>query len=90
MENYIKHDTTKGRFYIEGPEKDKGEVTYLIKDDVMTINHTYVDPVYRGHQYAKHLVVAAIELAQSKQYKINPTCSYALKVVDRDYPELMA
>ena len=90
MESYIKHDTAKARFYIEGTEKAKGEVTYLIKDDVMTINHTYVDPDYRGHQYAKHLVVAAIELAKSKQFKINPTCSYAHKVVTRDYPDLMA
>lgn len=89
MESYIKHDTTKGRFYIQGTEKDKGEATYTIKDDVMTINHTYVDPEYRGHQYAKQLVVAGAEFAKSKQLKINPTCSYALKVIERDYPDLM-
>ena len=89
MDTNITHDGPKGRFYIAGPEKDKGFLTYSIKDGVMNISGTYVDPAYRGHQYARNLVDAGIELAKSKQLKINPTCSYALKVVERDYPDLM-
>jgi len=89
MEDLIKHDAAKGRFYIEGAEEDKGFLTYSIQNDVMNMSGTYVDPKYRGHQYARKLVDAGVELAKDKQLKINPTCSYALKVVERDYPDLM-
>lgn len=89
MEDLIKHDAAKGRFYIKGTKEDKGFLTYTIQGDVMTMDSTYVDPQYRGHQYAKKLVDAGAEFAKDKQLKINPTCSYALKVVERDYPDLM-
>lgn len=89
MENLIKHDGANSRFYIEGSQEDKGFLAYTIQDNVMTMSSTYVDPKYRGHQYARKLVEAGVAFAKEKQLRINPTCSYALKVVEKDYPNLM-
>lgn len=90
MKDYIKHDVDNDKFYIEGDTQNKGQVTYKIKDGVMDINGTYVDPDHRGKSYAKELVDAAVEYAKSKNLKLHPTCSYAVKVVDRDYADMRA
>lgn len=90
MKEYIIHDRDNGKFYIEGKEKNKGHVTYVIKDHVMDINSTYVDPKHRSQGYAKELLDAAVAYAKSKKLKLKPTCSYAVKVVERDYPDLLA
>ena len=85
----IQHDRTNKRFYIEGPERSKGEITYYIDGNIMTIDHTYVDPEYRNHGYAKQLVKAGVEYAKTNQLKIRPTCSYAYNVIDANYPDLI-
>ena len=90
MDNAVKHNVGKNRFYIAGDEGEKGALTYSIENNVMIMSSTYVDPQYRGHQYARKLVDAGVKFAKEQQIKINPTCSYALKVIERDYPDLMA
>ena len=90
MKDYIKHDVFNDKFYIEGEKKNKGHVAYIIKNGVMDINSTYVDPAYRNQGYAKELVDAAVEYAKSKDLKLDPTCSYAVKVVGRDYADMLA
>ena len=90
MKDYIKHNVDNNKFYIEGDKEDKGYATYTITDGVMDINSTYVDPNHRSHGYAKELVDAAVAYAKSKGLKLQPTCSYAVKVVDRDYPDMLA
>ncbi len=90
MKDYIKHDIGNNKLYIEGNKQNKGHVTYTIDNGVMDINGTYVDPDHRGHGYAKELVDAAVEYAKSKNLKLHPTCSYAVKVVDRDYADMLA
>lgn len=89
MKGYIKHDNDKNTFYIEGKDKNKGYVKYIIDNGIMNINSTFVDPDYRSHGYAKELVDAAVEYAKSKDLKLSPTCSYAVKVTQRNYPELL-
>ena len=90
MKDYIKHDVENDKFYIEGDKENKGRVTYKIIDGVMDINGTYVAPDHRSHGYAKELVDAAVEYAKSKDLKLHPTCSYAVKVVERDYADMLA
>ena len=90
MKEYIKHDVDKNIFFIQGEVENKGQVTYTINNGVMNINGTFVDPDYRSHGYAKELVDAAVVYAKSKDLKLHPTCSYAVKVVERDYADLLA
>lgn len=90
MKDYIKHDADNNKFYIEGHKENKGHVTYTITNGVMDINGTYVDPDHRSHGYAKELIDATVEYAKGKDLKLKPTCSYAVKVVHRDYSDMLA
>lgn len=89
MDINIKHDIPHKRFYIGDNETPKGEVTYTIENNAMVINHTYVSPENRSFGYAKKLVEASVNYAIQEQMKIRATCSYAYKVVDENYPELL-
>ena len=90
MKDYIKHNVDQDKFVIPGEDKNKGQVTYTIHNGVMDIDGTFVDPDYRSHGYAKELVDAAVAYAKRKDLKLRPTCSYAVKVVERDYADMLA
>lgn len=90
MKDYIKHDIDNNKFYIEGDNKDKGYAKYVVDNGIMNINSTYVDPDYRSNGYARELVDAAVEYAKDNNYKLSPTCSYAIKVIDKYYPDMVA
>lgn len=56
-----------------------GEITYKLADaDTWVIDHTYLDPEYRGGNIAKQLLDLVVEEARSGGKKIIPACSYAL------------
>lgn len=60
-----------------------GEVTYLEEGEDYVLNHTYVNPDYRGQGYAEKLVDEVVKLARNKNKKIVPTCSYAIKYFEK-------
>lgn len=47
--------------------------------DIMIIDHTFVDPAYRGQKLAEKLVYTGVELARRDGKKIIPLCPYAKK-----------
>jgi predicted GNAT family acetyltransferase len=56
------------------------EVTFPnVRDDVVVINHTYVDDSLRGQGIAGDLVEAAYETIKADGKKCIPTCPYAVK-----------
>jgi predicted GNAT family acetyltransferase len=57
-----------------------GEITYkLVDTDTWVIDHTYVDPRYRGRQLGKQLLDTVVYEARDKGRKIIPSCSFALE-----------
>jgi uncharacterized protein len=55
-----------------------GEITYRMVDaDTWVLDHTYVDPGYRGGSLAKRLLNLVVDEAREKGRKIIPACSYA-------------
>jgi predicted GNAT family acetyltransferase len=57
-----------------------GEITYkLVDTDTWVIDHTYVDPRYRGRQLGKQLLDMVVHEARDKGRKIIPSCSFALE-----------
>lgn len=48
--------------------------------DIMIIDHTFVDPAYRGQKLAEKLVYTGVELARREGKKIIPSCPYAKRV----------
>ncbi|MNG07566.1 Acetyltransferase (GNAT) family protein [compost metagenome] len=57
-----------------------GEITYrLVEADTWVIDHTYVDPRYRGRQLGKQLLDMVVREARDKGRKIIPSCAFALE-----------
>lgn len=80
----IKHG--ENRFYVVNDEnKEIGEITYFLRDTShFVVNHTYVDPKYRGQNIARQLVDAMVEYARSQKRKIIPDCYYVATVFNKN------
>ncbi len=80
------------------PEKHRFEVTvdghvglllYAVRDGVMTIDHTEVDPALEGRGLASALVQAALDHARAGHLRVDPVCPYAASYMGR-HPESMS
>ncbi|WP_060535155.1 GNAT family N-acetyltransferase [Paenibacillus bovis] len=67
-------------FFLKKGEEIIGEITYIPgpESDTWTLNHTYVNPEYRGGKIAQGLLDQVVQAARAENKKILPTCSYAL------------
>ncbi|MCM3125261.1 GNAT family N-acetyltransferase [Mesobacillus sp. AQ2] len=74
-----------GRFVAKDADGlEVGEVTFTRDgDDFLVVNHTGVDPDYRGKGIAEELVRHVAEKAKNEGLKIDPVCSYAKKELER-------
>jgi len=77
------------RIYIKDDQNNfVGEITFIhTDDDAVIIDHTLVDPNYRGQGIAEQLAIKAIERAKKENKKIIPQCSYIVKYFN-EHPEL--
>lgn len=64
------------------------EITfYEIKKGVFNINHTFVDESLRGQGIAAKLVELAVEEIRYRNGKVEATCSYAKKWIEKNIKE---
>ncbi|MDU4269496.1 MAG: GNAT family N-acetyltransferase [Enterococcus hirae] len=75
----------KNRFVLLNDEaKEIGEMTWSdAGPDIMIIDHTFLEPEYRGQKLAEKLVLNGVELARREGKKIIPLCPYAKKEFER-------
>ena len=75
----------KNRFVLLNDEaKEIGEMTWSdAGPDIMIIDHTFVEPEYRGQKLAEKLVLNGVELARREGKKIIQLCPYAKKEFER-------
>ena len=59
------------------------EITWLERDGVMTMNHTYVSDALRGQGVAKKLLDVAADYARSNDLKMKPLCSYVVSAFEK-------
>jgi predicted GNAT family acetyltransferase len=45
---------------------------------VVSLEHTVVEPAFRGRGIAKHLVAHAVDWARENGVKLKPACSFAV------------
>ncbi|MDT2828772.1 GNAT family N-acetyltransferase [Enterococcus viikkiensis] len=71
----------KDRFVLLNDEgNEAGEMTWSnAGPEIMIIDHTFVDPTYRGQQLAQKLVAAGVDKARKDGKKIIPLCPFAKK-----------
>ncbi|MBO0438846.1 GNAT family N-acetyltransferase [Candidatus Enterococcus ikei] len=72
------------RFVLLNDEnKEIGEMTWSdAGTEMMIIDHTFVDPAYRGQKLAEKLVYNGVEKARREGKKIIPLCPFAKKEFD--------
>ncbi|MWN31966.1 MULTISPECIES: GNAT family N-acetyltransferase [unclassified Gilliamella] len=68
------------RFYVCNENHKKiAEMTFTrLGKDKATINHTYVDPAYRGQGIADNLLDIVVKRLQQEERDIIPICSFAV------------
>lgn len=59
-------------------------VTFIINDNEMIINHTFVSDAMRGKGLAKKLMQDAIYFAKENNYSLKATCSYAKDYLEKN------
>ncbi|WP_048112730.1 GNAT family N-acetyltransferase [Candidatus Methanoplasma termitum] len=79
METSVKHDEGRGRFDLYADGKKGGYLTYEIYGGSLDIQHTVVEPEFRGKGLGEILLDAAVKYANKKGLKIVPSCSFAAK-----------
>lgn len=74
----------KGKFFIKENDLQIALMTYKkSKENLITIDHTEVDPNHRGENLGKDLVAEAVEYARKNDLKIAATCPFAQKIIDK-------
>jgi len=75
---------TKGVFRGIRDGEIAGEMTYTrVGKDKMIIDHTEVNPTFKGKGVGFKLVKHAVEFARENEVKIIPLCPFARSVFDR-------
>ena len=75
---------SKGFFKATEEGTTAGRMTYSwAGEDRIIIDHTEVNPAFKGKGVGKQLVLAAVDFAREKQISIIPLCTFAKSVFDR-------
>ena len=84
----LKLDGKNGVFELmDEQNKAVGELTFILKEEQMIINHTGVNPDLRGQGLAEKLVLEVVDYARKNKLKIIPFCSYVSVYVGK-HPEV--
>ena len=81
-----------GAFEYELNGERVAEITWILSDGVMNMDHTYVSDVLRGQGVAKKLLDAAADYARENNLKMNAICSYVVSAFEKSdaYDDLKA
>ena len=88
MEIQLQEDETKGFAVATENGKTAGKMTYSIaSSDFIIIDHTEVEPAFKGKGVGKELLYKIVEMAREKNLKILPLCPFA-NVLFQKTPEI--
>lgn len=61
-----------------------GKMTYSIPfADYIIVDHTEVDPAFKGREIGKQLLYKIVEMARKKNIKIEPKCPFVVAMFKR-------
>lgn len=83
---FIQEDNgKKGVFKVSQQGSIAGEMTYTYAGPgKIIIDHTEVNPLYKGQGIGQKLLMKTVEFAREKHLKIMPLCPFAKSVFDKD------
>ena len=80
----LQESESKGKYFIEIDGKQASEMTFSkAGTDRIIIDHTEVDPEFRGMGLGEKMVHQAVADARSKGFKILPLCPFAHSVFEK-------
>jgi predicted GNAT family acetyltransferase len=82
----VSHDPGAHQFTAE-LDGHRAVLDYTLADGVMTITHIGVPQPIGGRGIAAELMRAALREAKSKDWLVNPSCSYAAAYMRRHHPD---
>lgn len=88
----IKNSASFGEAIATENDVKIGEMTFdYVTKDAININHTWVNPEFRGKGIAKKLLDFVIEMVRENEYKVSSTCSYASSIFTKsnDYDDVV-
>lgn len=86
----LQHTNTRPEGFFSAMLEDKkaGEIVYKwSSENTIIILHTEVNPVFKGKNIGKDLVMAVIDYARQNNLKIIPVCEFAKSLFNK-HPEL--
>lgn len=86
-------EENKGRFKAIKNDKKAGEIIYTwAGQNKIIIDHTEVNPNFKGCGIAKKLLGATINFAKENKLKVIPLCSFAKDLMEKtpEFQEVMA
>lgn len=85
MEIIQENEEKRGAFKAIENDKEAGLMTYTwAGSDKFIIDHTDVNPDFKGKGVGKLLVMKAVEYARANHLKIMPLCPFAKSVFDKN------
>ncbi len=85
MEIIHEKNDRKGAFTAKEDGRKAGEMTYSqAGTDKIIIDHTEVNPEFKGKGVGKDLVYAAVDYAREQHLKIMPLCPFAKATFDKN------
>lgn len=86
-------EENKGRFEAIENKKQAGKITYTwAGQHKIIIDHTEVDPNFKGEGIAKKILKATVDFAKENKLKVIPLCPFAKSVIEKtpEYQEVLA
>ncbi|GGZ14640.1 N-acetyltransferase [Echinicola pacifica] len=78
MKVHVQKQNNGGRFIAMEDEEEAGIMIYSMADDfLMLIDHTEVNPDYRGQGIGKVLLMNLVDYARDHNYNVIPQCPFA-------------
>ena len=82
----------KGKFSLRDGKTVIGGLGYSRAGNVVALEHTVVEPAFRGRGIAKRLVAHAVDWARASGVKLRPACSFAVAEFSKhpEYSDVLA
>lgn len=77
--NSLTEKTNNGKLEAYNDTEERiGYIDYHMEGSLCYLDHTFVDPNFRGGSVAAKLVDELARIAQSNEWELIPVCSYAV------------
>ena len=86
MDVQVQDNPDRSRFEVLADGEPAGFAAYRVRENVVTVTHSEVDPKFRGHGLASELARQSLDTLRQRGNKVVPACPFYAKYVG-EHPE---